>query len=193
MANADNPFGFRPVSTLTGGDWKGLVQTVAILAADSTATFVGDAVKLDGSSTDDGIYPSVVQATAGDTAKIDFVVVGFEPDFANESFNQIYRSASTLRYARVVPVQNMIFDIQEDSAVSNIAKTDVGEFCNIIVAAGSTATGISKMELDSSNAGTGEQCRILGLAPYPNNEIGTNAIWRVTVNISNLYGVGTGV
>ena len=87
----------------------------------------------------------------------------------------------------------MIFDIQEDSVSSNIAKTDVGEFCNIIVAAGSTATGISKMELDSSNARTGDQCRIIGLAPYVNNEIGTNAIWRVTINESNFYAVGTAV
>lgn len=193
MANADNAFGFRPVSTLTGGDWKGLVQTVAILSGDGTATFIGDGVKLASSATDDGIYPSVVQAAAGDAEPIDYVIVGFEPDFANESFNSIYRAGSTLRYARAVPVQNMIFEIQEDSVGESIVKTEVGEFCNIIVGSGSTATGVSAMELDSSNAGTGEQCRIMGLAPYPNNEIGTNAIWRVTINISNFYAAGTGV
>ena len=191
MANADNPFGFRPVSTLTGGDWKGLVQTVAILAADSTATFIGDAVKLTGSGTDDGLYPSVAQCAAGNN--IDYVIVGFEPDFANESFNQIYRSASTLRLARAVPVQNMIFEIQEDSDGGSIAITAVGEFCDIVVAAGSTATGVSKMELDSSNAGTGDQVRLLGIGREANNELGTNAIWQVVINESNLYAVGTAV
>lgn len=191
MANADNPFGFRPVSTLTGGDWKGLVQTVAILAADSTATFIGDAVKLTGTATADGLYPSVAQCAAGNN--IDYVIVGFEPDFANESFNQIYRSASTLRLARAVPVQNMIFEIQEDSDGGSIAITAVGEFCDIVVAAGSTATGVSKMELDSSNAGTGDQVRLIGVGREANNELGTNAIWQVVINESNLYAVGTAV
>lgn len=193
MANADNPFGFRPVSTITGGDWKGKVTRVAILAADGTATFVGDGVKLSGTASADGTCPSVAQASAGDAAKIDYVIVGFEPDYANEDLKTLYRKASTLRYAQAVPVQGMIFEIQEDSVGSNLAITDVGEFCNITVGSGSTATGISAMELDSSNAGTGEQCRILGLAPYPNNEIGANAIWRVAINISDFYAAGTGV
>lgn len=191
MANADAPFGFRPVSTLTGGDWKGLVQTVALLAADGTATFVGDAVAITGTATADGLYPSVAQSTAG--GKIDYVIVGFEPDFANESFNSIYRTASTLRLARAVPVQNMIFEIQEDSDGGSIAITAVGEFCDIVVGSGSTATGVSAMELDSSNAGTGDGVRLLGVARQANNELGTNAVWQVVVNESNFYAVGTAV
>lgn len=191
MANADNPFGFRPVSTLSGGDWKGKVQTVALLAADGTATFVGDAVAITGTATADGKYPSVAQATAG--GKIDYVIVGFEPDFANESFNQIYRSASTLRLARAVPVHDMIFAIQEDSVGGSIAITAVGEFCDIVVGSGSTATGVSAMELDSSNAATGDGVRLLGIAQNADNELGTNAVWLVTVNESNLFAVGTAV
>lgn len=191
MANADNAFGFRPVRTLTGGDWKGQITTVALLAADATATFIGDAVKLTGTATADGLYPSVAQCAAGNN--IDYVIVGFEPDFANESFNSIYRTASTLRLARAVPVQNMVFEIQEDSDASDIAITDVGEFCDIVVGSGSTATGMSAMELDSSNAGTGDQCRIIGLGKGADNELASNAVWEVTINESNWYAVGTAV
>lgn len=191
MANSDNPFGLRPVSTLTGGDWKGLVQRVAILAADGTATFVGDAVKFSGTATADGLYPSVNQCTAG--SNIDFVIVGFEPDFANEDLTTSYRAASTLRYAYAVPVANMIFEIQEDSVGGSIAITAVGEFCDLIVGSGNTATGISGMELDSSNAGTGDGVRLIGISPRVNNALGTNAIWHVVVNESNWYGAGTAV
>lgn len=191
MANADAPFGLRPVSTLTGGSWEGKVETVAILAADGTATFVGDPVKLTGTASADGKYPSVAQCAAGDP--IDYVIVGFEPDFANESFIPNYRTASTLRLAKAVPVPGIIFEIQEDSVGGSIAITAVGEFCDLIIGAGSTTTGISGVELDSSNAGTGDGVRLLGISQNADNELGTNAVWRVVVNESNLFAVGTAV
>jgi len=191
MANADNPFGFRPVSTITGGDWKGKVMRVCIPAADGTATFIGDGVVMTATATTDGTTPPVVQAAAG--GNIDYVIVSFEPDYANEDLTTLYRKASTLRYAQAVPVQGMIFEIQEDSVGGSIALASINEFCDIVVGTGSTATGISAMELDSSNAATGDGCRLIGLATYPDNELGNYAIWRVTVNESNWYAVGTGV
>lgn len=191
MANADAPFGLRPVSTLTGGDWKGKVETVALLAADGTATFIGDPVKLSGTASADGLYPSVAQCAAGNN--IDYVIVGFEPDFDNESFNTQYRLASTLRLARAVPVKDVIFEIQEDSVGGDIAITAVGEACDIIVGSGDTNTGTSGVELDSSNAGTGDQLVILGLGRDVDNAIGTNAVWRVRVNETNFAAAGTPV
>lgn len=191
MANADAPFGLRPVSTLTGGDWKGKVETVALLAADSTATFVGDPVKLTGTATADGLYPSVAQCATGEN--IDYVIVGFVPDFDTESLSTNYRPASTLTLARAVPVKDIIFEIQEDSVGGAIAITAVGEACDITVGSGNTTTGISGVELDSSNAGTGDQLVILGLGRDVNNEIGTNAVWRVRVNETNFAAAGTPV
>ena len=58
MANSDAPFGLRPVSTLTGGDYKGKVTTVSLAATYATNVFVGDAVKIAGSADTSGLYPS---------------------------------------------------------------------------------------------------------------------------------------
>ena len=49
--------------------------------------------------------------------------------------------------------------------------------------AGSTATGQSGAELDSSDAKTAAaQMRILGLSTKPGNVVGANAVWEVMIN-----------
>ena len=193
MANADAAFGLRPVSTLTGGDWKGKVRTVSLASSYATDVFIGDAVKIAGSADSTGRYPSVEQCAAGNA--IDYVIVGFEPDFDNESFNTLYGAASTARTARAVPVTDVIFAIQEDSVGGALAATDVGSVADIVVGSGSTTTGVSGMELDSSTAATGSsaQLTILGLEETVGNEIGTNAVWLVRVNESNLTPASNGI
>lgn len=186
MANSDAPFGLRPVSTLTGGDYKGKVTTVSLAATYATNVFVGDAVKIAGSADASGLYPSVEQCAAGEN--IDYVIVSFDADFDNEDLNTLYGKASTARTAKAIPVNDIIFAIQEDSDGGALAATDVGSVADIIVGSGSTITGISGVELDSSTAATGAsaQLTILGLSPDVDNEIGTNAVWYVRVNESNL-------
>lgn len=193
MPNSDAPFGLRPVSTLTGGDYKGKLTQVSLASTYATSVFVGDPVKLAGSSDASGRFPSVEQCAAGNN--IDYVIVGFEPDYSTESLNTLYGPASTARTAWAVSVTDMIFEIQEDSVGGALAATDVGSVADIIVAAGSTVTGVSGVELDSNTAATGSsaQLTILGLALGTDNEIGTNAVWRVRVNESNLTAGSDGV
>ena len=188
MANADTPFGFKPVSMLDGSPYNGGGMECTILAADGTATFIGDAVKLSGAASADGTKPSVVQAAAGD--EIFGVVVSFKANPTNLE-NQ-YRLASTDRDCLVVPALDALFEIQEDSDGGALAATDVGGTFGIIVGAGDTATGISGMELDSSDT-VGTEVQILGLAARPDNEVGVNANWIVRINTSSLRGDGTGV
>lgn len=193
MANSDAPFGLRPVSTLTGGDWNGKLVTVSLASSYATDVFVGDPVKIAGSSDSSGRYPSVEQCAAGNN--IDYVIVGFEPDFANESLSAMHGAASTARIARAVPVTDMIFEIQEDSDGGALAATDVGSVADIVVGSGSTVTGISGVELDSSTKAiaVSAQLTILGLGLAEDNAIGTNAVWRVRVNESNLTAGSNGV
>jgi len=187
MANADTPFGFRPVGGMDSSPYNGAVIEAVLLAADGTATFVGDAVKLSGTASADGHAPSVAQCAAGDA--VFGVVVGFAPS-PETSLEDQYRKASTLRRVYVVPALDNLFVIQCDGA---FAITDVGNTADYVVGSGSTVTGMSGMELDSSDIGTGAGLQILGLSREPDNSVDTNANVIVRINESILRGDGTAV
>lgn len=185
MANVDAPFGFRPVKQLDGSPYSGQTFTCAILAADGTATFIGDAVKLSGTADAEG-NPSVVQAAATD-AIIFGVVTSF--DFDPTDLENKHRLASTLRVCQVAPALDALFEVQADG--SN-AITDVGATFDVVVGAGSTSTGLSAMELDSTTSGTGNTLTVLGLMKREDNEFASaNPNLLVRFNESALRGAGT--
>jgi hypothetical protein len=183
MANLDTPFGFKPVKHLNGSSWNGKVNVYYIPSTDNTATFVGDAVKSAGAADATGKYPTVAQATAG--AAVRGVVIGFgdnpytmtHPDTPNRS----YRPAATAMYAFVVDDPQVIFEVQEDSDANSITAAMVGLSTNFVVGSGSTATGKSAMELDSSDTATDTSgnCRILRLVDREDNALGDYAKWEV--------------
>jgi hypothetical protein len=184
MANTDTPFGFKPVKHMTGAPWNGKVNVYYIPATDGTATFKGDAVKLAGAADATGKYPTIAQAAAGDA--ICGVVVGFadnpfvgiNPDYPS----RVHRPASTAMYVFVVDDPFVIFEVQEDSVGNSITAAMVGLATDIVVGAGSTSTGKSAMELDSSDTATaGGQCRIMRLVNREDNELGDYAKWEVLI------------
>lgn len=178
MANSDTPFGFKLVGHTSGSPMNARLTRYSIPASDGTAVFIGDAVKSTGSADTVGV-PAVIQAAAGNTIR--GVVVAFEPLLTN--LETKHRLASTLRYALVCDDPEAIYEVQEDSVGNNLAATDVGDNFEIIVAAGSTVSGLSGMELDSSTAaGATAQLRVLGLVQRADNEIGANAKWLVRIN-----------
>jgi len=179
MANRDIPNGLRPVGYLNGATWNGKVNKYYVPATDGTAIFIGDAVKSAGSASADGKYPDVAQAAAGDAIR--GVVVGFEVD--PDNINYKYRPASTAMTLLVCDDPDAIFEIQEDSVGGALAVTEVGENADLVVGSGSTTTGLSGMELDSSDHKSATaQLRILRLVDRPDNELGTNARWQVLIN-----------
>ena len=153
MANSDTPFGFKPVKHLLGAPWNGKVTTYYVAAGDGTAIFKGDAVKSAGAADATGKFPTVIQAAAGDVIR--GVVIGFgdnpyvmtHPDNPNRD----YRPASTAMYVFVVDDPFVVFEIQEDSGANDMAATMLGLQTDIVVGTGSTSTGKSAMELDSSD------------------------------------------
>jgi hypothetical protein len=184
MANVSRINGLRPVRTLSGTPFK--IEEMCLVAADNTATFIGDLVKLSGTGSADGI-PAVAQCAAGETAI--GVVVGFAPDPTN--LNLLYRTASTLRKCYVVVGTDVVYEIQEDSDAGDMAVTDIGKCGDVVVGSGSTTTGFSAMQLDSSNvqaADAGGQLRVLRLVPREDNAIGTNAKWEVVIAEATLLG-----
>jgi hypothetical protein len=188
MANADAPFGLRPVMMMDGSPYNGHAIECVLLAADSTATFIGDAVKLSGTASADGTKPSVAQCAAGD--EIFGVVTSFEYD--PDDLTLQYRKASTLRTCYVVPALDCLFEIQEDSVGGALAITDVGATFDLVVGSGNTTTGLSGMELDSSTAAD-NGLQVIKLAAREDNAIGNNANWIVRINESALRGDGTAV
>lgn len=191
MANVSRVNGLRPVKHLNGSAYNGQANLYYIPASDGTAVGTGDLVKLAGSASADG-YATVAQAAAGD-ASIG-AVVGFVVDPSN--LNQVaqYRAASTARYAIVADSPDIVFEVQEDAVGGALAVTAVGLNANTIVAAPSSTTGLSGMQLDTSTAATTAtlQLKILGFSTRQDNEIGV-ANAKVLVSINNhQYGSSTG-
>lgn len=194
MANTDAPFGLRPVKKQGAGSYNGGARPYYIPASDSTALFIGDPVirVAGGSNSADielaggnkfgaGQLGAVTKATAGDANLITGVVVGFSPD--PTGLENIHRVASTERVAWVVDDPYAEFEIQADGAVP---AASVGLNANLIFTnAGSTVTGLSGVELDTTSdapaADASNQLRILSIVPGPREGDTVNSAGNVCI------------
>lgn len=179
MANANAPFGLKPIRGAFSQPYNDGAQPYAKLAADTSVIRYGDPVTVTGTASASGV-PAVTLSTAGTGNAITGVAVGFRPLGATEWLG--YAPASVEYEVLVEDNPLAEFLIQEDSDSGNLAAADVGLNAAIIFG---TATGNrSAAMLDSSTKATtaGLQVRILGLAQIVGNEIGTYAVWRVRLN-----------
>ncbi len=188
MANADRPFGMIPVGHLDGAPFNGMTRMY--LFDDSNACYIGDPVKLGGSAGAAGLFvngvncegmPNATVAAATDTLL--GVVVAFLPLQSDPTI--VHKQATTTdRIGLVVDAPDVIFEVQEDSVGNDVAVTQVGNNFDIAYTAGNTTTGVSAMELDSSdNTGTSTATlRLLRLVSRADNALGTNAKWHVVIN-----------
>ena len=197
MANADQPFGFMPIGTTDGSDYHGKLVQVQFLAADTTAVYIGDFVtaSANGANTT-GTIPAVKLATAGTNNPVMGALVSLTPDFTDEgTLTTKYRVASSVRTGFVAAGTQVLYVAQEDSDSSNLAAADMNLNVNMANTAGSTITGQSAQEIDSSSKATGAtlQLRLHHLYDVPGNAIGTNANWVVSVNRSDQVLAGAGI
>ena len=201
MANADNPFGLRPVRYKSGAPWNGQVTPYYIGTGDSTALFIGDPVVRAADSNSafegDGRHQPgslgvVTRATAGDAAPILGVVVSVE--WETEA-SLIYRAASTERIVYVCDDPDVVFQIQDDGG-GTPGSGNVFLNANLIYThAGSTVTGRSGAELNGATwaADQSFQLLILGAARLPNNDVASdNCVWDVLINTHQLKGGAVG-
>lgn len=181
MANPDRPSGLSPVRYLSGAPYNGAVNYYATATGDGTAIFLGDPVKLSGTSqTINGqVLPDVDQAATGDV--IVGVVVGVLPVTAEST---IYRVGSTTRILMVADDPNLVFEIQEVSGGTPLTANDIGLNADFVVGSGSTVTGMSGVELN--NVGEADtntlDLKITGFVNRVDNAIGENAKWLVRIN-----------
>lgn len=200
MPNIDAPKGFTPVRFLDGTPFNGAVTQMAMLAADATATYVGDVVKAGAASGVAAVFingqdtegmPTCVRVTAGTTGQdIVGVVVGFLPD--PTALGTKHRLASTNRIALVAPAQGVIYECQEDADTTPLAAVDMNLNIAFSTTAGSATTGMSGMELDSSTKAVTATLplRLVGLVKRPDNAFntgGSNADWAKYEVMFNTY------
>lgn len=178
MANVDRPNGARPVNK-DGSPYNGSLRKMQVDSSNATAIFRGDFVVQEA----DG---NIAAATAGATHVIVGVAVGPVVDRAVAATEHPgYLPATTAGYVMVAPAESCYFAIQEDSDTSTLAATERGARINFIAGAGSTTTGISAHELDSSSVGQDAtyQLSLIDIVQSEDNAIGTNAEWIVKVNL----------
>lgn len=199
MANADTPFGLKPVRHKGGAPYNGAASPYLIPSSDSNAMFVGDPVVITGTANTAqikrvggdfqiGTLPTVAKATAGATNRITGVIVGFMPETRS---SEVYGVASTDRVALVADDPDLVFQAQADDA---LAVTGIGANANLVFThSGNTITGISGVEVDSSTSAVGAtlQVRVLRFVNDPENEA-NSAANKVEVAI-NLHTMTTGV
>lgn len=200
MANADSPFGLRPVRHRNGAPYNGATRPYIIPSTDANAMFVGDPVNLTGTGNATlvtfpgfgegiiGALPEIALATAGAGNNLLGSIVAFAADPAGTGLENVHRLASTERVAFVADDPDLLFEIQEDSVGGALAITDIALNIDLIAGAGSTVTGFSGWEADSNTAAGGAtlQLRIERLMDRPDNAIGNQAKWLVAINTHTL-------
>ncbi len=184
MANLNMPTGFNPVRYVSGAPYNGAVNPYSVNAgSDSTALFVGDAVKFVGTSQliGDQTLLDVTQAATG-------VVVAMDPingaaGAARDALQ--YRAASTQRVVWVADDPNILFEIQEGTGGTTLTANDAGLNVNFAVGTGSTATGRSAMTVNNVGEATTNTLDLRLAEPVnrPDNTVGSDSQkWLVRIN-----------
>lgn len=191
MANSDTPIGLRPIRHTSGAPYNGAYSEYYVPSTYATALFVGDPVIVTGTANtagykgnEAGTLPEINKATAGGGAYISGVIVGFEP--LPGDLTKTYNPASTERIVYVADNPHLVFEIQEDGDTTPLAATSVSNNADLIYThSGSTATGKSGAELDSSTINTTAtlQLKVRRMVNRVNNAIGEFAKWEVIINL----------
>ena len=194
MANKDAPFGFRPTKMLGGAPFNGGQTEYGIASTYNTNIFSGDAVELHTDGT-------VTIAAAGQTNILGVFNGCFYTDSNGAPNWSKYWPASTTStdaVAFVVDDPNVLFEAQEDSTdIGASWPANRGANANFVSThSGSTATGRSKQELDSSDIqAAAANFRIVEVSKDPDNSdtASANCNFLVRINEGLYYSNTAGI
>ena len=161
MANKDAAFGFKPTRHLTGGKIR--TEEYAIAANHGTSIFNGQVVEAVAAG-------GIEQAAAGDTQQIGVFGGCFftDPSTSKPTFKAFYPASTNASdiVASVFADPFIVFEAQHDgtgtAAMNNSAIDFVGT-------SGSTLSGQSTSELDTSESGTSGNFKQIGISKDPEN------------------------
>ena len=185
MANVDKAYGLRALGNLSAtGSQKQFGYEIADNQAG--AIFQGDLVTLK-----DGYIlqfnPASHTAAVGVFNGCNYI----DPTTGKPTFSNYYPGSVNITQGKIVADvlddPNQLFVIQADE---DVVQADFGKNADVVVGTGSTTTGVSAMELDSSTIATTAALNLKLVAKWdvPSNELGS-ANTQVVVKINeHLYG-----
>ena len=184
MANIDKAFGLRPIGNLSA---TGAQKQYGYEIADnqSGTIFQGDLVVLTAGFIS-RFLPATHTAAVGVFNGCNYI----DPTTGKPTWKNYYPGSVNITsgkiIADVIDDPSQLFLIQCDAS---IAAADIGKNADVIGTGGSTTTGVSTMELNSSTLATTAALNLktVGLYNVPSNEIGTNAVVVVKIN-EHVYG-----
>lgn len=164
MANADAARGFWPIRHLTGGTIR--LDEYTIASGYASNIFKGDVVKL----INDG---TIQVAAAGNRILGVFAGVEYTDANGNVVFSDYWPTGTvaTNIKAKVYTDPQIVFGAQADGST---VLADIGTLGDHVAGTGSTTTGISGHEFDSTTGTSAAGFRLLGKVNSPDNAWGTN-------------------
>ena len=184
MANIDKAFGFRPIGNLSA---TGAQKQYGYEIADNQAgtIFQGDLVALSAGFIT-RFLPATHTAAVGVFNGCNYI----DPTTGKPTWKNYYPGSVNITsgkiIADVIDDPSQLFLIQCDAG---FVAADVGKNADVIGTGGSTTTGVSTMELNSSTLATTAALNLktVGLYNVPSNEYGSFAVVVVKIN-EHVYG-----
>lgn len=190
MANVDKPYGLRPLGNLSA---TGAQKQYGYNIADnqSGAIYQGDLVALSG-----GYIVKYVAASHATAIGVFNGCYYVDPTTGKPTWKNFYPGSINITTgtidADVIDDPSQLFVIQADE---DVVQADIGQNAAVVVGStGSSTTGLSNMELDSSTILDTSTLvlKILGKYNIPDNALGENFTQVVVkINCHSLGSVGT--
>lgn len=184
MANVDKAFGLKPLGNLSA---TGAQKQYGYQIADnqSGAIYQGDLVTLY-----DGYVVKFAPATHTAALGVFNGCYYTDPTTGKPTWKNYYPGSVNITsgtiQADVIDDPSQLFIIQADE---DVVQADIGKNADVVGTGGSTTTGVSTMELDSSTIANSAalNLKIVGLYDAPGNSFGNYAVVVVKIN-EHLYG-----
>lgn len=186
MANPDTPNGFKFVKSMSGSPASGMLRSAPVSGAD---IFKGDIIAIEGSAgaklaeaatTNDETFLGVA-VSFGKVSDMQGEYGGaFNPDDLTTLYYDDSASTNTDWRVWYVPVEGNVFEVQSSGSIGR----EVGDAVDLINTTGSTTTGISAHEINTS---TNADMIIVDIPAYPDNDKTlTNALYHVMFSTSTI-------
>ena len=166
MANVDRPNGFRPVKTLSGRPLVDMIRTIGV--TDGADLFVGDMLEIASglAIVTDGTALAACLGVAVGFGKVDAdgIPLGmYNMDALGTNYYDDSASTHTDWVVYYVPANDAVFEAQTQADLD----LAVGDLCDILSTAGSTVTGKSLQEIETTTSG---DLICVELPHYPDND-----------------------
>ena len=188
MANKDAAFGFRPTRHLTGGEIR--TEEYAMAANHGTSIFTGQVVEAVAGG-------GIEQAAAGDTQQLGVFGGCFytDPTSSKPTYSAFYPASTNASdiVAYVYADPHIVFEAQHDGTGTAAMNHSGFDF---VGTSGSTTSGLSSSEIDTSTSGTSGGFKQIGISKDPENSdtSAANANAYVVFNTGeHVYKLTTGV